>query len=118
MKSQKSNISVWGERSVNVLKLSASVPKAQCDGGLFRHQLPFYTKGCLQKNKTDKLGKSSKPLCPPPQYGGPENTKVRYELADTLIPFLWGILRSSQNFKFLGGQEVLALESQYIQKKF
>ena len=39
-------------------------------------------------------------------------------LAQKLIPFLWGILRSTNNFNFLGGREVLPLDSQNIQRKF
>ena len=39
-----------------------------------------------------------------------KNAKVRYKLADKLIPFLWGIIRSTENFKFLGGRDVLPLD--------
>ena len=39
-----------------------------------------------------------------------KNGKLIYELADKLIPFLWGIIRSTQNFKILGGLEVLSLD--------
>ena len=31
--------------------------------------------------------------------------------------FLWGIIRSTENFKFLVGQEVLPLDSKNIQRK-
>ena len=44
--------------------------------------------------------------------GVQKKSKVRYELSDKLIPFLWGILRSTKNFKFLVRREVLPLESQ------
>ena len=37
--------------------------------------------------------------------------KFKYELAPNLIPFLWGIIRSTTNLKFLGGREVLTLDS-------
>ena len=43
--------------------------------------------------------------------GVQKNTKVRYKLADKLIPFLWGIIRSTENLKFLGGREVIPLDS-------
>ena len=43
--------------------------------------------------------------------GRPKNAKVRYKLADKLITFLWVIIRSTENFKFLGGLEVLPLDS-------
>ena len=49
--------------------------------------------------------------------GDPENTKVRDELADKFIPFPLGILRKTQNFKFLGGWEVLPLDLEFIQRK-
>ena len=45
-----------------------------------------------------------------------KNAIVRYELADKLISFLWGIIKSTENFKFLGGREVLPLFSTYIYK--
>ena len=49
--------------------------------------------------------------------GVQKNSKVIYELADKLIPILWGILRSTRNFNFIGGREVLPLYSQNIQRK-
>ena len=50
--------------------------------------------------------------------GVQKNTKFIYELSDKIIPFLWGIIRSTENFKFLGGREVLPLDSKNIQRKF
>ena len=47
-----------------------------------------------------------------------KNAKVRFKLADKLIPFLWGIIRSTENFKFLGGWGVLSLDSKNIQRNF
>ena len=32
-----------------------------------------------------------------PSRGVKKNSKVRYELADKLIPFLWGIIRRTEN---------------------
>ena len=48
--------------------------------------------------------------------GVKKTSKVRYELADKLIPFLWGIIRSTEMFKFLGGWEVLKKYSKEILK--
>ena len=45
-----------------------------------------------------------------------KNAKLRYELADKLIPFLWGIIKSTYNFKFLDGREVLPLDSKKYKK--
>ena len=50
--------------------------------------------------------------------GVQKNAKLIYELADKLIPFMWGILRSTTNVKFLCGQEVLPLDSKNIERKF
>ena len=50
--------------------------------------------------------------------GVQKTRKITDELAPKLIPFLWGILRNILNFKFLGGQEVLLLVAQNIQRKF
>ena len=50
--------------------------------------------------------------------GVQNNAKVRFKLAEKLIPFLWGIIRSTENFKFLGGQEGLPLDSKIYKLNF
>ena len=44
--------------------------------------------------------------------GVQKQLNFKIELAQNLIPFLWGILSSTKNFNFLGGWEVLPLDSE------
>ena len=55
----------------------------------------FKFKMIHQLDNTNPLDYSSRH----PPYGGPENTKLRYELADKLTPFLWGYTKKHPKFK-------------------